>query len=330
MATTQPTVVEEPSSPTYSPPKSGIVSYFPPTAVPYGELMRLDKPAGIYLFYLPHLVGTLYAASITNPRPPLSTLTLTNLIFFFGTVFMRGSACSWNDNLDQEYDRQVGRCKTRPIARGAISTAKGHAFTVFLTAIAATFLFLLPSRCMFYAAPSIFLLWLYPFGKRFTDYPQIILGLQMSIGVFMGMVAMGVDPLTAPVRLQSSSVSLYGSFVAWSVLYDTVYARQDIRDDAKAGVKSMAVKFQHRMQSLLWLTATVQIGLLVEAGVLIGMGSNYFTIACGGTALSLVIMLQNVKLDQPSNCMWWFANAYWHVGIPLISGLVAEYYKGRE
>lgn len=326
MTTANSLPAKEPFSPTYNPPKFGILSYFPPAWVPYGELMRLDKPAGFYLFYLPHLVGTLYAACIINPKPPLSSLVDTNLILFFGTVFMRGSACSWNDNLDQDYDRQVFRCKTRPIARGAITTAKGHVFTALLTVIAFTFLVLLPSRCMYYAAPSIFLLWLYPFGKRFTDYPQIILSLQMSIGVFMGMVAMEMDPILESKRMQGSICALYTSFVAWTVVYDTVYARQDIKDDAKAGVKSMSVKFQHWTKPLLWVCATIQISLLVLAGVLADMGAGYFTVACGGTALSLVIMVQNVKLEVPADCMWWFKNACWHVGIPVVSGLIGEYY----
>ena len=317
---------KEALAPTYSPPKSGIVSYFPSAWVPYGELMRLDKPAGIYLFYLPHLVGTLYAACILDPKPQLPSLVKTDLIFFLGTVFMRGSACSWNDNLDQDYDRQVFRCKTRPIARGAVSTAKGHAFTALLTAIAFAFLLLLPSECVYYAVPSIFLLWLYPFGKRFTDYPQIILGLQISVGVLMGAVAMGVDPVLEPERIQGSMCALYTSFVAWTVLYDTVYARQDIKDDAKAGVKSMAVTFQHWTKPLLWLCATIQVGLLVLAGVLANMGASYFTVACGGTALSIVVMLQNVKLEEPADCMWWFKNACWHVGIPVVTGLIGEYF----
>ncbi|KAL9043514.1 MAG: hypothetical protein Q9214_003303 [Letrouitia sp. 1 TL-2023] len=317
---------KEPRAPTYSPPQSGLISYFPPAWVPYGELMRLDKPAGIYLFYVPHLVGTLYAACIVKPTPSSSSLVNVNVIFFLGTVFMRGSACSWNDNLDQDYDRQVFRCKTRPIARGAITTAKGHAFTAFLTSLAFAFLTMLPSRCMYYAVPSIFLLWLYPFGKRFTDYPQIILGLQISIGIFMGMVAMGLDPIFQPEKIQGSTSTLYASFVAWTVVYDTVYARQDIKDDAKAGVKSMSVRFQHWTEGLLWVTATLQVALLVLAGTLADMGPSYFTVACGGTALSLVTMLQNVKLEEPANCMWWFKNAYWLVGLPVVSGLLGECY----
>lgn len=326
MSTKAPASVHTSSGPTYSPPKSGIVSHFPTAWVPYGELMRLHKPAGIYLFYFPHLIGTLYAASVMDSNPAFTSLLYTNLIFFSGTVFMRGAACSWNDNLDQEYDRQVFRCKTRPIARGAVSTVHGHVFTAVLTAIAFTLLLLLPSACMYYAAPSIFLLWLYPFAKRFTDYPQIILGLQISLGVFMGIVAMGVDPLRQPGKMQGSMCALYASLVAWTVIYDTVYAWQDIRDDAKAGVKSMALRFQHWTRPLLWVCAMIQVSLLVVAGVLAEMGACFLIVACGGTMLSLGTMLQKVKLEEPANCIWWFTNSCWHVGIPVSSGLMLEYF----
>lgn len=314
-----------PSAPTYEPPQSGIVSYFPASWVPYAELMRLDKPAGIYLFYLPHLAGTLYAACVMTPKPSVQTLLEQNIIFFIGTVFMRGAACSWNDNLDQEYDRQVFRCKTRPIARGAVSTINGHIFTGFLSTVAFAMLLALPQACLYPAVPSIFLLWLYPFGKRFTDYPQIILGIQISIGFLMGLVAMGMDLLHQSDKVQGGSWSFYASLVAWTVVYDTVYARQDIRDDAKAGVKSMAVLFQHLMRPLLCVCASIQVGLLVAAGWLAGLGTIYYVVSCGGVALSLFTMIMSVKLDEPADCMWWFKNACWHVGIPLASGLIGQY-----
>ena len=318
--------VDKSPAPIYIRPKSGILSYVPQAWVPYGELMRLDKPAGIYLFYVPHLVGTLFAACIIDPKPSLSSIVNLNLIFFSGTIFMRGAACSWNDNLDQEYDRQVFRCKTRPIARGAVTTAQGHTFTAFLTAVAFGLLLLLPSACLYYATPSIFLLWLYPFSKRFTDYPQIILGLQMSLGVFMGIASIGLDPRFVARETQASTCALYASLVAWTVVYDTVYARQDTKDDTRAGVKSMAVKFQEWTRLLLSIFALGQASLLVLAGSLAMMHANYFVIACGGTALSLAIMVWNVNLEEPANCMWWFKNTCWHVGVPLASGLLVEYF----
>ncbi|RDL35188.1 uncharacterized protein BP5553_07119 [Venustampulla echinocandica] len=314
------------SGPTYYPPSTGLVSYLPSSFVPYAELMRLDRPAGIYLFFVPHLLGTLYAAALSPNDIRVQSLLQTLLILYAGTVFMRGAACSWNDNLDQEYDRQVYRCKTRPIARGAVSTVKGHIFTAFLTAIAAGFLMLLPRTVIPYAIPSIFLLWLYPFTKRFTDYPQIILGLQMSLGVFVGIVATGVDPMEQPLPKQISMIALYGALVTWTVIYDTIYACQDSKDDAKAGVKSMAVRFLPWMRPMLWGCAAVMVSLLVTCGIEAGFSEGYYLfMGCGGVTLSLTAMIGTVNLDDPASCLWWFKNTYWQVATPLSLGFLAEY-----
>ena len=239
---------------------------------------------------------------------------------------MRGAACSWNDNLDQEYDRQVYRCKTRPIARRAVSTINGHMFTAFLTAFAAGFLMLLPQAVIPYAVPSIFILWLYPFTKRFTDYPQIILGQQVSLGVFVGIAATGVDPREQPLHKQLSMLSLYGALVMWTVIYDTIYACQDSKDDAKAGVKSMAVKFLPWLRPMLWGCAALKIPLLVACGIKAEFSKGYYLImGCGGVALSLTVMIWKVNLDDPANCSWWFKNTYWQVATPLSLALLAEY-----
>ena len=155
---------------TYLPPEPGILPYLPKSWVPYAELMRIEKPAGIYLAYIPHLVGTLYGACIVDSKPSFSVLIKLNLVFFIGTILARGAACSWNDSLDQKFDRQVFRCKPRPLARGAVTTEQAHVFIVLQVTIAFVSLLILPSACLYVAAPSIFLSWLYPFSKRFTNY----------------------------------------------------------------------------------------------------------------------------------------------------------------
>ena len=99
-----------PTLPSYHPPDAGFVSHLPSSVVPYAELMRLHKPAGYYAFYFPHLFGTLYASAILSPMPELSLLLQRNLLFMIGSLLLRGAACSWNDTLDADYDRQVARC----------------------------------------------------------------------------------------------------------------------------------------------------------------------------------------------------------------------------
>ena len=113
--------------PLYKTPRKGFLSLLPSSWVPLGELMRLDKPTGLYLFYFPYLFGLLYAACVSQPIISPYSLAATSATFLVGTIIMRGAACTWNDNV---LDRQVTRCCLRPIARGAVSSAKGHIFTI--------------------------------------------------------------------------------------------------------------------------------------------------------------------------------------------------------
>lgn len=319
---------QKPELPAYRPPQTGILSLVPPSWVPYGELARFDKPTGIYLFYFPHLFGTLLAAYLARPYSPSTNhdLLIKNIILFLGTIFMRSAACAWNDNMDREYDRQIFRCRLRPVARGALTPLQAHVFTVTQTMIAASFLCLLPTTCLFVATPSIFLLWLYPFAKRFTQYPQLVLGFHIALGIYLGMSAMGYDVWTdkSPTRV-AATVAFYLACVAWTVVYDTIYAHQDLKDDIKAGVKSMAVRFQHSAKTVLFSTAALQVLLLVAAGILGKFSVSYFSITCAGTAIALVYMISAVDLNQPAECMWWFKNGCWLVGSTIAGGLVKEY-----
>ena len=168
--------------------------------------------------------------------------------------------------MDREFDRKVYRSRLRPIARGAISPFKGHVFTIILTAITASFLILFPLDCVYIAIPSIVLLVLYLFAKRFIDYPQVVLGFQMSIGVIMGSAATGLNPLSSleNSRLLTSIGALYAFNIIWTVIYDTIYAHQDIKDDSKAVVKFMAVRFGDQTKTFLSALAFLQVGFLAE------------------------------------------------------------------
>ena len=325
----EPSMAAVTTLPQYSLPTQGILSKVPLSWVPYGELMRIDKPTGIYLFYFPHLFGTLYAASFMKPKPSVSTTFELNVYLFIGTIFMRGAACAWNDNMDREFDRKVYRSRLRPIARGAISPFQGHIFTGFLSAVAVIFLLLLPLDCIYIAIPSIILLALYPFAKCFIDYPQVVLGFQMSIGVVMGSAAMGMNPLSTleNSRLLTSVGALYASNVTWTVIYDTIYAHQDIQDDFKAGVKSMAVRFGDSTKFLLSSLAVLQVALLVGMGVVMEIDFIYFAVTCGGALATLGYMIWSVDLRKPEECWWWFQNGCWYTGGAIASGFLLEYLR---
>jgi len=314
--------------PDYRAPSSGLLAHLPSGWVPFAELTRIDRPTGIYLFYFPHLFGTLYASAVPPNDISLLDLAYANAILLVGTTFFRAAACTWNDNMDREYDRQVLRCRLRPLARKAVSPNQAHIFTAFLTSLALLFLYMLPQICWVLSLPSIALLVLYPFAKRFTDFPQVILGIQVGIGFFMGLGAVEshlLQDLGGLGRKDWAIASFYAANVCWTIVYDTVYAQQDVEDDAKAGVRSMAVHFRGKAKTLLGLVSTLQVSLLLLCAYSQGFGSGYKMIACGGTAVSLGYMLTTIDLANPSECMWWFKNICWFVGGAVSVGLASEH-----
>ncbi|KAF2265440.1 UbiA prenyltransferase [Lojkania enalia] len=317
---------EHPCAERYFLPKNGILSHVPASWVPYGELMRIDKPTGIYAFYFHHLFGTLYGTVLLSGAVSAIKLLETNVILFTGTVFMRGAACSWNDTLDKEYDRQVARCRLRPIARGALSELQGHIFTSFLTLFALFFLYQLPRDCAILAIPKIILLALYPFAKRFTDFPQLVLGFEMASGIFIGAASVGYDFRTMDQKMVIAMVLFYLAQVCWTVVYDTIYAQQDVEDDAKAGVKSMAVRFKDGPRQLLAFVAILQTVLLTATGLVQGFGLSYFFVTCGGTTALLFWNVYSVDLKNPSECMWWFMYGSRMVGAITSAGLLLEFF----
>lgn len=316
-----------PDLPPYQPPQTGFVSKLPISWVPYAELMRLHRPTGFWAFFLPHIEGTLWAAaSLGATAPPLTQLLRVNLIFTIACVWLRGAACTWNDTLDAPFDRLVVRSRHRPIARGAVSPAKAHLFTLVQSAICLVLLNRLPPTCQTPAALLVATQCLYPFAKRFTNYPQVLLGFSVGLGHLVGAAAMGLDVM-APMSVGVRSVAgcMYLANVINTMIFDAVYAHQDLKDDLKAGVKSVAVAWQGQAKTVLGFLAMIEVGLLELAGVRAGWGFSYTIVAVMGTALVLGTMLRRVNLETPSSCSWWFTHLIYYNGASLIAGLGLQY-----
>lgn len=310
----------------YQSPKAGFLSYLPERVIPYVELMRLEKPAGYFTFYFPHLYGTLYAALRLSSPPPLAQMIRLNLLFVAGSVFLRGAACTWNDIIDAPYDRHVARCRHRAIARGAVTPIAGFAFTVVQTALGLALLARLPPLCGLYAFPLALLMAIYPFAKRFTDYPQIVLGFSLALGQQVGAAAVGIDPLAdSNPRAFYAMVSLYASNVLCAIIVDAVYSHQDLQDDMELGLKSIATAWQDLTKPLLWLLALSQVLVLAAVGVLLDLGWGYVSPTVMGTAFVLGTMIRNVKLDEPASCGWWFRHSIYLTGLTQASGLFMTY-----
>ena len=312
----------------YKPPQNGLLSYLPATWVPYAELARIDKPVACLYLYFPCIFGTCLVALTTKNVVPPSRLLSVNLIFLGGSFLVRCAGCSWNDIVDQDFDRKVSRTCTRPMARRAISTPKALTFTVLQVLIGlGLVVLLLPTPSLYYCVPSMLLTYLYPYGKRFTHYPQLILGCVFSWGVVMAFPAFDADPLSSDDGNNVTAAGfLYLSCVAWTVSYDTIYAAQDTKDDVKAGIKSPVVLHQGHTRKLLTGAALAQVTLLCCTGWLIGATAVYFVTTCLGTGLMLGRMVSRVDLDDPRDCFWWFTKGCFFTGATISSGFVAEYF----
>ena len=140
----------------------------------------------------------------------------------------------------------------------------------------------------------------------------------------MGFPALGVD-LLADAAAARSAAALYGSCVAWTVLYDMIYAHMDIRDDAKAGIKSIALRHEKETKAVLSGLAVVQVGLLAAAGWAVGAGPVFFVGSCGSAGATLGVMIWRVRLGEVGSCWWWFRRGAWLTGGGISAGLLGEY-----
>ncbi|KAI1169889.1 UbiA-domain-containing protein [Nemania sp. FL0916] len=314
--------------PPWTPPVKGVLSKLPLSLVPYAELSRIEKPGGLYGFYMAYLIGLGYGACLATPGPGLGLLAVTagNLLVY--NVFLRGAACTVNDILDRDYDRQVARCKNRPVARGAVTPSQAYVWYGLQTLGAGAAIAFLPNplTMLAYAVPIQLVVSLYPLGKRFTDFPQLILSAPIAGGVLMSAAAIGVDPFVTPATAVATA-SLFMSHYIWTTIFDYVNACQDTTDDIKAGVRSMAVLYQNT-DAFISVMGAAQVGCLIATGVLAGFSPIYFIGAAGGNALWLAAMVKTVKRSRPDICAWWFS---W--GGLLVSGttalaLLAEYIAG--
>ncbi|KAI1466308.1 putative 4-hydroxybenzoate polyprenyl transferase [Daldinia caldariorum] len=308
--------------PPYEDPKTGFLSWLPRAWIPYAQLMRIDRPAGLYAFYFPYLIGLAYAACIAPTAPnPLEVLKVA-AIYLPMNILLRGAACSWNDTVDQEFDRQVERCRHRPVARGAVSTTAAHIFTASLVAAIYPILTFFPEGCKLHMGISVVLFFIYALMKRVTYYPQVFLGFPFAWAIFFCAATLGVDPFGA-YALPTSA--LFAANVLWTIIYDTIYAHQDVKDDEKAGVKSMALRFRNNTKLLSTTLAVVMVALLALCGVWTGSGAPYYVGTVGGVAAAMTWYIYSVDLSSPQSCGAWFHDQFWIVGGALMAGFTAEY-----
>ena len=313
--------------------KSAWLASLPSSWLPYVQLARLSPPAGLFLIFFPHLFGMLHAA-VLQQSPPLQLLR-ASATMLCGSFFVSNAIHIWNDLIDAPLDARVERTRNRPIPRGAVSPAAALVFTITQATGAVIFLNYLPfkfGRSALFALPSIIIWTYYPWAKVHTNFPQLVLGICLAWGIIMGSLAIGMEPFAVEtardgvrVRLDYSTLCLFSAGVLWTMIYDTVYAHQDLEDDIKVGIKSMAVLFRDRTRPVLWLLLTCMAALLLACGRLGEMGVVYYIGAVGGAVMSLGMMIARVDLRNSESCWWWFSNGFWLPGGFISTGLFMEY-----
>ena len=271
--------------------KNSWVDQFAPISTrPYLRLSRLDRPIGTWLLYIPCVWGILLAA-LHDSNLQLWDLWLI-LACGLGALLMRGAGCTWNDITDRNYDALVSRTKSRPIPSGQISV-KNALFWMLIQAFCALGLLITfgPTAIIFGIA-SICLVVIYPFAKRFTWWPQILLGLAFNWGVLLGWVA-HTGSLDWP------AVVLYFSGIFWTLFYDTIYAHQDTDDDALIGLKSTARLFGNKTHYWLILFQLFSFSAMIWALLIaIPLKDNVLIVALlGPITFGLHMIWQIVRLN---------------------------------
>ncbi|KAK6338329.1 Para-hydroxybenzoate--polyprenyltransferase, mitochondrial precursor (PHB:polyprenyltransferase) [Orbilia blumenaviensis] len=323
-ATTAAVIGDDTPAP-YQPPTTGILSHLPSKIVPYAELIRLDKPyGGLYLFY-PCVWSTLMAANMATPIAPPIAAASTIFLFASGAFFMRSAGCTINDFWDRNFDKHVSRTRHRPIARGAVSPTQAFWFAGAQCLAGFGVLLQFPVEAILCGIPSLFLVITYPLAKRVTYYPQFVLGLAFSWGALLGFPAMGVSLFDGSMALAAAGC-LYGANVFWTVLYDIIYAHQDLRDDVKAGVKGIVVRHPEITKPIMTALNVLQVGLLAGAGYFAGLGPIYYAWSVLGAGAANSWMIWRANLKDEKECWQWFKwNSYMVGAVAVGGGLTAEY-----
>ncbi|KAL7529612.1 hypothetical protein ACHAXR_004964 [Thalassiosira sp. AJA248-18] len=280
------------------------ISYLPPSLHPYAHLARLDKPIGTFLLLHPCLWSTALATYPLGSTTPNLSLCA---IFGIGSFIMRGAGCTINDMWDSQYDKNVERTKSRPLASGELTYPQAWKFLALQLSAGLGVLLSLPhlEECFVWGVASLPLVATYPLMKRYTNYPQLALGLTFNWGAIMGWVAVRGEVDWSVVG------PLYASGVAWTLVYDTLYAHQDKQDDEKLGLKSTALTFgEGGTKPILTALTGVTWGGWMMAGYNCGFGDvldvPYYYCGVSAATAHLLWQIYSADLNDSKNLAYRF------------------------
>jgi 4-hydroxybenzoate polyprenyltransferase len=279
---------------------------------PYLRLSRFDRPIGSWLLLMPCWWSAALASGMAHD---VHRLPLVIVLFFIGAFVMRGAGCTWNDITDRDLDDKVERTRSRPLPSGQVTTRQALAFMVAQALIGLVVLLQFNRFAVATGIASLIIVAVYPFMKRITWWPQVVLGLAFSWGALMGFaVTLGRIDLTALV--------LYAGSISWVIGYDTIYAHQDAEDDALIGIKSTARLFAARTHIALAVFYALAVVLI---GVALALAAARWPAWLGLAAFAAHLVWQIKRLDiaDPALCLRIFKSNR-DAGLLLFAGLLAD------
>ena len=276
------------------------------------RLARADRPIGVWLLLWPCWWSLALATVSTGQSYP----NLWYMVLFaIGSIVMRGAGCAWNDIVDRDFDSRVARTRSRPIPSGQITLRQAQIFMCILALVGLCVLLQFNWFTVLLGFASLLPVAIYPFMKRFTYWPQVVLGFAFNWGALMGWAAVHGSLSLAPLLL-------YGGAVAWTIGYDTIYAHQDKEDDALLGLKSTALKFGEKTRPWLALCCVIAFIGFLAAGLLAGAGLPFLLIMSAG-AVHLIWQTITLDVTDERNCLTRF-RANRDFGAIVFAALVAD------
>ncbi|KPF46954.1 4-hydroxybenzoate octaprenyltransferase [Rhizobium sp. AAP43] len=284
---------------------------------PYAQLARWDRPIGWELLMWPCFWSSALAANVlaAEGRLSLPLFAFHLVLFFVGSVAMRGAGCTYNDLVDHKIDDQVARTRSRPLPSGRVTRRDAKIFMLLQALVGLAVLLCFNGFSIVLGILSLAIVAIYPFAKRFTDWPQFFLGLAFSWGGLMGWAGLHGT-------LSLSAVLLYCGAVVWTIGYDTIYAHQDKEDDALVGVRSTARLFGD--DTKIWLAGLYGLTLILLLASFISAGVAFPAILALLVAVGLFAwQIRVLDIDDGAQCLSLF-KSNGRIGLILFVGLVVS------
>lgn len=282
---------------------------------PYAQLARWDRPIGWHLLMWPCFWSAAMAANIAQQQGTFSwaQLLFHLILFFIGSVAMRGAGCTYNDLVDHEIDMKVARTRSRPLPSGRVSRGQAKLFILLQCLVGLLVLLQFNAFAIWTGIFSMIFVAIYPFAKRFTHWPQFFLGLAFSWGAIMGWVAEFGSLHIAPFLL-------YIGAIAWTIGYDTIYAHQDKEDDTLIGIGSTALLFGNKTHLALVILYSIAIIAIALAFYTAGVS----LVAYIGLAIAAVMLgwqIAVLDINNVAQCLALFKSNS-KVGLLVFGGLL--------